>query len=152
MKVLEHLCEEGLKRLGFQCLKRKRLKGAVVIHYKVITALIKLNVDLNNSYATKGWGKARSLGGDSLKQLKKNLELVAPEGCEEQTLSVCSERRRMNSWTRSPGMVTKMTTQTCTPGILHAAAVEEQITGSGQSFWYFLTEFPPGAVKNSVLG
>lgn len=70
MKVLEHLCEEGLKRLGFQCLKRKRLKGAVVIHYKVITALIKLNVDLNNSYATKGWGKARSLGGDTLKQLK----------------------------------------------------------------------------------
>lgn len=55
-------------------------------------------------------------------------------------------------------MVTKTTTQICTPGILHAAAVdawgggEEQIAGSGQSLWYFLTEFPPGAIENSVLG
>lgn len=53
-------------------------------------------------------------------------------------------------------MVTKMTTQTRTPSILHAAAVdawrggEELIAGSGQSFWYFLREFPPGAIRNST--
>lgn len=54
-----------------------------------------------------------SLGGDGLKQFfQKKLKLVAPKACGEQTLSVCSERKWMNSWTRSPEMVTEMTTQT----------------------------------------
>lgn len=41
--MLEHLlCEERLKRLGFPRLKRRRLRGAVVTVYKVITTLTKL--------------------------------------------------------------------------------------------------------------
>lgn len=158
MKVLEHLlCEERLKRLGFPCLNRRRLRRAVIRVYKVLTTLIKLDVDLNNSYATKDWGKAMSLGGDGLKQfLFFLMEHVAPKGCGEQTLSVCSERNWMNSWTRSPEMVTKMTTQTCIlasymqqlwmPGEKERSRLQEV-----DSFWYFLTEFPPGAIKNSVL-
>lgn len=69
-------------------------------------------MDLNNSYTTKDRGNTMSLG-DGLKQFfQKKFKLVAPKACGEQTLSVCSERKWMNSWTRSPEMVTEMTTQT----------------------------------------
>lgn len=41
--MLEHLlCKERLKRLGFPRLKRRRLRGAVITVYKVITILTKL--------------------------------------------------------------------------------------------------------------
>lgn len=51
-----------------------------------------------------------------------------------------------------------MTTQACTTGIPNATAVdawgvgEEQIAGSGQGPQFHLTESPPSAVRNSILG
>ena len=64
----------------------------------------------------------------------------------------------MNSWTRSPEIVTKTTTQGCTTGIPNATAVdawgvgEEQIAGSGRGPWSLSTESLPSAVRNGVLG
>lgn len=47
--------------------EEEKAEGAVITVCKVITTLLKQNVDLNNSYAKRDRGKAMSPGGDGLK-------------------------------------------------------------------------------------
>lgn len=83
-----------------------------------------------------------TLVGDGSKAKEKKKKIKKNGTCFPRSLrspdTVIMLKKLINSWTRSPEIVTKTTTQACTIGILNATAVdawgagEEQIAGSGQ--------------------